>query len=422
LLVLVAVPRLAFAQPVDKDVIDPSELPPPTLTVDDVAPPFGAPGEVAISGATSIGAGYARYSGDQTSSASLWFEPSVDVFVVPNLSLGASISLGYGDQHGYGADGSLIETTTTTLSAALRIGYNVPIAPVLSFWPRALVGYDWDRQDQTANEGSISVTNPLGAATSTFDGAWGELLLPLTLHPSPHLFASFGPSIVRDFSAPQGGNGNGERTQLGAWLDVGGWFGGRPANDRDDPQLAPAPRFGARHDFVITNAIVLNGFSTSYSGITSSNKSVRIEPGLDFFVAEHVSVGLAVAVDYWNDTGIDPTTGAAVSSLLHAYSVAPRAGYDFPIAAHVSFWPELFVGVGKSSGGESENTSSNPNDEVYVWIGLSAPVLVHLASHFFVGLGPDVTQDLSRSYSYGTASVQYRETNVGVGSVVGGTF
>jgi hypothetical protein len=109
---------------------------------------------------------------------------------------------------------------------------------------------------------------------------------------------------------------------------------------------------------VITNAIVLNGFSTSYSGITSSDKSFRIEPGLDFFVAEHVSVGLAVSVDYSNDTGIDPTTGAIVSSLQHAYSVAPRVGYDFPIAAHVSLWPELSVGVGKTSGGESENTTA----------------------------------------------------------------
>jgi hypothetical protein len=194
LLVLAAASRQAIAQPVDKEVIDPSELPPPTATVDAIAPPFGAPGEVAISGATTLGGGYTRYSGDQTSSVSLWFEPSVDVFVLPNVSLGASISLGYGDQHSYGADSSLVETTTTTLSAAIRVGYNVPIARVLSFWPRALVGYEWDRQNQTASDGSIEVTNPLGAATSTFEGAWGELLLPLTLHPSPHLFASFGPS------------------------------------------------------------------------------------------------------------------------------------------------------------------------------------------------------------------------------------
>jgi hypothetical protein len=57
-----------------------------------------------------------------------------------------------------------------------------------------------------------------------------------------------------------------------------------------------------------------------------------------------------------------------------------------------------------------------------VWLGLSSPVLVHLAPHFFVGLGPNVTQDLSRSYTYGTASVQYRQTNIGAGTILGGAF
>jgi hypothetical protein len=278
--------------------------------------------------------------------------------------------------------------------------------------------------NQAAVSGStVSVTNPLGASTSTFEGAWAELLVPLTLHPAPHLFASFGPSIFHDFAAPQGGGGNGERTQLGAWLEVGGWFGGQATTDRDDlQQLAAAPRFGSKHDFAITNAIVFNGFSTSYAGIKSSDKSFTLEPGLDFFVAEHVSVGLTISATYADDTGIDPTTGGEVSFSQHTYSAAPRIGYDFPLGTHVSLWPQLLAGVGKTTGAESENTSSNPNDALYVWLALTAPVLVHLAPHFFVGFGPSFTQDLSRAYTYQTASVQNRQTNVGASTVIGGAF
>ena len=45
-------------------------------------------------------------------------------------------------------------------------------------------------------------------------------------------------------------------------------------------------------------------------------------------------------------------------------------------------------------------------------------VLFHAAEHFFIGLGPSVSHDLSKSYSLG--SRQIRATQIGLSSMVGG--
>ncbi|HEY1816019.1 MAG TPA: hypothetical protein VGG74_26910 [Kofleriaceae bacterium] len=421
----VVAPRRVSAQ---VDEIDPSELP-PMPAMEPPTAPFGAPGEIAISGTSGLGASYTHFSDSRAGSLGLSFAPAVDVFVARHLSVGVSAAIAYNDQRGYGADGSLVDTTTTTISAGARVGVDLPIVNVLSFWPRLIVGYEYVQQsEQAVDGGTTSVgASPLGYSTTTRNGPWAQLVLPLTLHVAPHVFAGFGPSIFREFLAAQGGPDiGGERTTVGAFLDVGGWFGGPtpPADPDDVPQTIVVRRFGSAHDFVINNAVVLQGAWSGYDGTNSSTKTFEIQPGVDFFVLEHLSVGISLLGTYNSGTGIDSTTGGPVSYSTHSFSAAPRVGVDIPLGTYTSLWPTASMGFGLESYSESETTSSNDENETYVWVALYAPVLVHLAPHFYVGFGPSVSTDLSRSITYpgSSASTQNRSTNVGAGFTVGGVL
>jgi hypothetical protein len=421
-----------FTEPPPGSRPPPSPPEPPAPTATEVRPPrFGAPGEVAISGTSGIGASYTTYDGSQASSLSASFGPAFDVFVARNVSLGLSAGVSYGDSRGYGADGSLVDTTATSLSGAVRVGANVPISSLLSFWPRLLLGFEWVHQSvQTVSGATDSTTaSALGYPTTTRSGPWGEVVLPLTLHVAPHLFASFGPSVFHEFSDAQGGpDVGGERTTVGAYLDVGGWFGGRrdTAGDAagEEPPVIPLRRFGSARDLVITNAFVLQGFWTSYAGSGSTATSVTLTPGLDYFVADHVSLGISLGGSYNGSSGIDATTGNSVTFSHHSFSVAPRFGVDIPMGAYVSFWPVASLGIGGGSYAESEGTKSDDYSDSFISVSLYAPLLVHPASHFFVGLGPSVSHDLTNSISYpdSSATPQNRSTTVGAGLLVGGVL
>jgi hypothetical protein len=290
-----AAPRIAAAQgddwylyqnPPSSRPPPPPEPPPEPTATEPLPPRFGAPGEIAISGTSGLGASYTTYDGSQASSLSASFGPAVDVFVARNVSLGLSASVSYSDARGYGADGSLVDTSSTGVSGAARVGVNLPISSWLSFWPRLMLGGEWVHQSVlTVSGGSASVVNSaLGYPTRTRAGPWGEVVLPLTLHLAPHLFASFGPSVFHEFSDAQGGpDVGGQRTSLGAFLDVGGWFGGPRHDatsdaDSEEPPVIPVHRFGSARDLVISNAFAVQGTWTSYAGSGSTNTSIVLTP------------------------------------------------------------------------------------------------------------------------------------------------
>jgi hypothetical protein len=407
------------------------EPPPAPNSFETPPPPFGAPGEVVISGTSGLGASHTGYDGSNASVLSLSFGPAFDVFVARNVSLGLSGGASYGDSRGYGADGSLVETTSTSVSGAARVGVNLPLSGSLSFWPRLLLGFEWVHQSVQAVTGSTTSTagSPLGYPTTTRSGPWGELVLPLTLQVSPHLFASVGPSVFQEISDAQGGpNVGGQRTTLGAFVEVGGWLGGR----RDSPSDGagePAPavgfrRFGSRGGIVITNAFVLQGFWTAYAGSGSTSAGISVSPALDYFVANHFSLGVAFSGSYYSGSGIDSTTGNQVTYSHGSYGAAVRIGGELPMGDSVSLWPIASLGFGGGSYDEAEGGSRNKYSNSSLSVSLYTPLLVHLASHFFVGLGPFVSHDLTNTITSasGLAGPENRSTTVGASLLVGGAF
>lgn len=395
-------------------------------TVEPPSAPFGAPGEVFFSGASSLGGSYGWWDASQAQQLSLTFSPGLDVFVARNVSVGGTVQIAYSDNRGYGADGSLVETRATTLSAGPRVGYNVPLGSLLSIYPRFTVGFEWAQQkEQLVSGSSISISgSALGYPSTTRAGPWVGADLLLMLHVAPHAEVGFGPTFFQEFGDAQGGpDVGGQRTSVGAALVVGGWVGGQdpplPPPDAQPP-VVPAKPFGSRGQVLLTSEILLQGSWLRYAGSGSSQASIGVSPGIDVFATDHFSFGASVGGSYGWSSGVDPTTGQAVTFESTSGWFAPRLGVDLPLSATVSFYPRATVGFGAAAQDEKSAGSENTNTQSYVWVALYAPLLVHPASHVFAGFGPTVSRDLTRTFTFpGGQTAQNPGSNVGAGLVIG---
>jgi hypothetical protein len=129
-------------------------------------------------------------------------------------------------------------------------------------------------------------------------------------------------------------------------------------------------------------------------GYRSSLKAffIALNPSVDYFLKENLSLGGSVTL---------ATTISDGSDLL-AVGLRVRGGYSVWLSDKVSVWPQLGLGVGHT----------NLGDNTYLEIALTAPFLVHLAPHFFVGGGPGLITQLGSD----TAATLH------VSTVVGGYF
>jgi hypothetical protein len=386
--------------------------------------PLGAPGQVVITNALNAALSSTTYTNSQASSLSGAVVAGLDYFLVKNLSIGFDLELNYGNQSGYGADGSLVKTVTSSLAGGPRVGYNVPIGRGFSFYPRATLGLEWaHRTEQVLAGSSVSIAgNPTGAPATTQVGPWVSLYAPVDLQVRPHLFLGFGPSIFRDFGRDQGGPDVGaERTRVGAGLELGGDWGGTAP---PEPPAEPAPRgptrrFGERGELVVTGDVASSAFWTTYDGTGSSNLSIAFAPGLDYFVADHVALGVAVQATYSNVIGLDGAS--VVHTTTTSVSITPRVAVDVPLGRWLSLYPRAGVYVGYEVQNEEEAGSANDSTQAFAGLDLFVPLLVHPAPHLFVGFGPTVRHDLAHSYVHPDgAGEQVLATTVGLGFIVGG--
>jgi hypothetical protein len=201
----------ARASPVDTPLEDTWSVPwrGPTQSLADTPEPpeppaalFGDRGQFMVTAASSAGVTWETFSGSEARVFSVGLSPGLDYFLWKNVSVGVSLGASYGDNKGYGADGSLVETTTTNLSGGPRVGLNVPLSRAVSFYPRLTVGLEWVRTQQSLVSGtSISVAgSPLGYPTTTRFGPSFDLYLPLLFHLVPHFFVGGGPFLFHDGS------------------------------------------------------------------------------------------------------------------------------------------------------------------------------------------------------------------------------
>jgi hypothetical protein len=195
----------------------------------------------------------------------------------------------------------------------------------------------------------------------------------------------------------------------------------------EDPQPKPEVRFGDEGEMAFTGALSASFGHLGYSPGDSSSTSVSIQPAFDYFSAPNFSEGVSALFRY-----TDSTSGIDIAEKTLTLGVTVALGGNFWLGDRVSFWPKFSVGVWQSrstlsaslGGYVSVNGTSfpvGPDTEITedaAFVQIYAPLLLHLARHFFVGFGPDGYADILHSAN----SIANKRMFVGASSTVGGWF
>jgi hypothetical protein len=154
-----------------------------------------------------------------------------------------------------------------------------------------------------------------------------------------------------------------------------------------------------------------------------SGTAFGLAPAIDYFVTTGLSLGVNGLVEVINPAHSSNTTGGSAT----AFGVAPRVGYNLPLSDTVSFWPKLYFGyttLSSSASGNGSNVSVGFNDTS---LGIFAPILFHPVPHFFIGIGPNFSTQLSNNATLSLAGMsqsqsQPKVTQIGLQATLGGWF
>jgi hypothetical protein len=402
--------RPALAQ----ETYPPPVLAPPEKPAD--APTFGGPGQwFILSSSTSASLTSETFSGSEANFFNASIGIGVDLFVLRNVSIGIDAEASYGDGKGYGAS-TFNETVSNHFAGGLRLGVNLPLGHLLSFYPRVTIGAQSERSDTHT---ITAYTNYFPPSSSTSRvGAWVNFYAPLLVHLAPHFFVGVGPRVGRDFGTYSGGPYDGSQTTLlSAEVAIGGWWGGPAEVAPNGDAQSHEPLFGERGQFVLTGATTASVSSSSYSASNASSWGVTVEPALDYFVVRHVSLGGSVSIATSGGSSYD-SSQTRTDFYSQSLGVAPRIGLDIPLVSGIlSVWPMVEVGAGSASSSQTSVGGTNQHTKGRVWVTASAPLLVHVATHLFLGAGPFVFHELVDSDQN---QVENDATTVGANFVMGG--
>ncbi|MFI5302360.1 MAG: hypothetical protein ACHREM_30065 [Polyangiales bacterium] len=375
---------------------------------------FGAQGQIVLTAGAggSNGAGFGRSSFDSGAHfESEAIDIGLDVFVVRGVSLGFDLSASAYDDVAFDSASHLVETKGHAFGGGLRVGFDLPIAEGVSWYPRVSFGM----QAMTASELPTSAS-PL--VTASHVGAWVHAFAPLLVHLAPHFFLGVGPA----YSKRAGGwDGAPSLASADAWYGVeallGGAWGGAPDVPAREPGVAGAgvARFGDDGSYVVDTDASASITSTSHPLVGTSSLDWSVSPGVDYFVGGGVSLGVAVTVSGHHADVVDPVAGPSAQD-WKGLALGGRVGVDLRLAEGVSLYPRAHLLVGGSSTSQPYGASSN-----YVSVLLEAPLLFHVATHFFVGAGPYARRDLARDTTYASGgTVANLSASYGLSSLIGG--
>ncbi len=329
---------------------EPTDEPPP-------APPepasaaFGAKGQWVLGGGTNIGISSTQYDASAATYLSAGFSPNLDYFVVRNVSIGLDLGVSYSDSRSYGTDGSLVDAKTTNVFGGPRFGVNLPLGNAVSWWLTGTLGIESIHTTTSLASGSsLSTSSSTGAPDTSRAGPYVSLYLPLLVHPAPHFYMGFGPTVFHEFGALQGGPNIGDQqTTFGAAFVVGGYWGGEPT--RTVPANAtprPLTHLGEKGEFVFTNELGASISSTAYAGTSSSELTGSVALGVDYFLVNHFAIGFGGGGGGGSWSGTDGNGNPETVNTSN-YDVFTRATVHLPLTEHVSLLPRVALGLGGNS-------------------------------------------------------------------------
>lgn len=203
---------------------------------------------------------------------------------------------------------------------------------------------------------------------------------------------------------------------------------------KEPPRPAEAaPAAGAREPFGRRGQVVPLGV-VSYQSISydyptaaptgtvryTSESRLSIAPGLEFFLIDHVSVGARVGYSSYSYTY---NTGAKGDSSTLFF--APLLGANIPLGDHASLKLNLAFAYysGTSSSTSSAGTQSAERKDTWLSARAESFLLIHPASHVFIGLGPYYEREFSSKYTISDKEYEdYSRSFLGLTTVIGGWF
>ena len=180
------------------DAAHPSDAQAPTKP----ARRFGEAREWVLTAESGVSISSTRYS-VQGSSSSVFADSGFDYFFVKNVSVGANVYVESDSSSGVAASGAPYTNSSTYFGLTGHFAVNVPLGPWLSLYPRSYLG---------VGGGSYSDTSGSSTSQATETEAWVALYAPLLVHPAPHFFLGFGPSVRQDIL-----NGSGDTRTSARW-------------------------------------------------------------------------------------------------------------------------------------------------------------------------------------------------------------
>jgi hypothetical protein len=155
-------------------------------------------------------------------------------------------------------------------------------------------------------------------------------------------------------------------------------------------------------------------FEYTTAGDAGSFTLFNLAPAADVFVIDNLSVGGQVLLGFGS---YSPPRNAPSQSIT-LYGIGPQIGYNIAISDLVSLWPKLnfgFTGVSLGNNGGSGNAGT---------LGIYVPFLFHVAPHFYLGIGPNLSTELFGNVSppapAPSQSVANKPTTFGAMATFGG--
>jgi hypothetical protein len=157
----------------------------------------------------------------------------------------------------------------------------------------------------------------------------------------------------------------------------------------------PAERFGHGGQFAISSDNALTISNTTVNGVPGSTTTVQLEPAVDFFLIDNLSIGGFVEFMYVSTQGGHAST----------FGIGPRVGYNFTLSDLISVWPKAGLSIDTTNstgnsvanGGAALETTSASTNTTNLALNLYVPLMFHPAPHFFAGFGPFLDADLTNS-------------------------
>jgi hypothetical protein len=193
------------------------------------------------------------------------------------------------------------------------------------------------------------------------------------------------------------------------------------------PPMPPRPRFGTAGQLAIANDANTDLIGQSFDNNGGSHWELTLRPAADYFVIQGLSVG--GFFEYSHSSTSTPPGPLNMSTTVtnDTVGLGARVGYNIPFSDALSFWPKagiLFAHASNANANAAPTASgvTAPNAGNVLTLLLFAPFVYHPVSHFFLGLGPTLSTDVSSSPTNGVSGNSPKATTYGLAFTIGGWF